>query len=82
MEWAKSRRRWTCTNPNGACRRVFVVSTGEHEAEVAQLFAPLAEASRELLTHYNDKQLALLIDFVTRLNEANRSILGRPTPAS
>lgn len=63
-------------------RRVFVVSTGQHEAEVARLFAPLAEASRELLARYDDAQLALLVDFVTRLNEANRSILGRPAAPS
>jgi DNA-binding MarR family transcriptional regulator len=59
-------------------RRVFVASTGQHEAEVDRLFAPLAQASRELLAHYNDAQLTLLVDFLTRLNQANRSILGRP----
>lgn len=58
-------------------RRVFVVSTGQHEAELARLFAPLAEASRQLLARYDDAQLALLVDFVTRLNDANRAILGR-----
>jgi DNA-binding MarR family transcriptional regulator len=65
-------------------RRVFVVSTGQHEAEVTRLFAPLTEASRELLARYDETQLALLVDFVTRLNEANRRILAHPTapPAS
>lgn len=59
-------------------RRVFVVSTGRHEAEVGRLFAPLAESSRELLAAYDEDQLALLVDFVTRLNQANRAILANP----
>lgn len=63
-------------------RRVFIVSTGLHEAEVAQLFAPLAQASRELLARYDDAQLGLLVDFVTQLNQANRSILSRPVSPS
>jgi DNA-binding MarR family transcriptional regulator len=60
-------------------RRVFVESTGRHEAEVARLFAPLTESSRALLADYDEEQLALLLDFVTKLNEANRAILTQPS---
>jgi DNA-binding MarR family transcriptional regulator len=60
-------------------RRVFVESTGRHEAEVARLFAPLAESSRSLLAGYDDAQLALLVDFVSKLNDANRAILSQPS---
>jgi DNA-binding MarR family transcriptional regulator len=60
-------------------RRVFVESTGRHEAEVARLFAPLTESSRALLAGYDEEQLALLLDFVTKLNEANRAILTQPS---
>jgi DNA-binding MarR family transcriptional regulator len=61
-------------------RRVFVVSTGRHETEVARLFAPLAEAGRELLAGYDDAQLAVLADFLTKLSEAGRAALTATDP--
>jgi DNA-binding MarR family transcriptional regulator len=57
-------------------RRVFVVSTGRHEAEVAQLFAPLATATRAVLDRYDDTQLETIADFLERLNETNRALIG------
>jgi DNA-binding MarR family transcriptional regulator len=56
-------------------RRIFVVSTGRHEAEVAQLFAPLTEASRELLAGYEDAEVAVLAHFLTRLADAGHAAL-------
>jgi DNA-binding MarR family transcriptional regulator len=69
----------TRVRDEGDRRRVFVKSTGQHEAEVARLFAPLSESSRSLLAGYDDAQLALLVDFVTKLNDANRAILTQPS---
>jgi DNA-binding MarR family transcriptional regulator len=57
-------------------RRVFVVSTGRHEAEVARLFAPLSEAARALLAGYDDAQLAVLAGFLTQLTAAGRAVLA------
>jgi DNA-binding MarR family transcriptional regulator len=65
----------TRVRDEGDRRRVFVESTGRHEAEAARLLAPLAESSRTLLAGYDDDQLALLVDFVSKLNDANRAIL-------
>lgn len=58
-------------------RRVFVLSTGQHETETARLFSPLAAASTEILDYYTDDQLALLADFLERLNAANERLISR-----
>jgi DNA-binding MarR family transcriptional regulator len=56
-------------------RRVFVVSTGQHEAETARLFSPLATATAAIMDHYDDEQLALIADFLERLNAANERLI-------
>ncbi len=56
-------------------RRVFVVSTGRHEARVQELFTPLAVAMRQLLEQYDDAQLQLIADFLQRLDEVNRHLV-------
>jgi len=57
-------------------RRIFVVSTGEHEAATARLYAPLENAATAALAHYNIEQLTLLADFLERLNEANEKLVA------
>jgi DNA-binding MarR family transcriptional regulator len=59
-------------------RRIFVVPTGRHEAEVARLFAPVAEVSRKLLAEYDDAQLAVLAGFLTKVAETGRAALAGP----
>ena len=56
-------------------RRIFVVSTGRHEAETARLYAPLADATAAVLEHYDADQLALIADVLERLNEANEQLI-------
>ena len=58
-------------------RRVFVVSTGQHEAETARLFSPLATATAAIMDHYDDDQLALIADFLERLNAANERLISQ-----
>ncbi|HUA48910.1 MAG TPA: MarR family transcriptional regulator [Solirubrobacteraceae bacterium] len=56
-------------------RRVFVLSTGQHESETAHLYAPLAAATAEILDHYTIEQLRLIADFLERLNQANGQLI-------
>jgi DNA-binding MarR family transcriptional regulator len=56
-------------------RRIFVVSTGQHESETTRLYAPLANATATVLDHYNVEQLALVANFLERLNQANAELL-------
>jgi DNA-binding MarR family transcriptional regulator len=58
-------------------RRVFVVSTGQHETETARLFSPLAAATAEIMDEYDDDQLAFLAHFLERLNAANERLIGQ-----
>lgn len=58
-------------------RRVFVASTGQHEAETARLFAPLVTATETILAAYTDEQLALITGFVEQLNAANERLIER-----
>ncbi|HYB28876.1 MAG TPA: MarR family transcriptional regulator [Solirubrobacteraceae bacterium] len=59
-------------------RRIFVVSTGRHEAETARLYAPLAQAAAAALNDYNVEQLTLIADFLERLNQANEQLIHEP----
>lgn len=56
-------------------RRVFIASTGQHEAETARLFAPLVAATTAILADYTDEQLALITDFLEQLNTANDQLI-------
>lgn len=62
-------------------RRVFVVSTGQHETETARLFSPLATATTEIMDDYDNDQLAFLADFLERLNAANERLISRQAEA-
>lgn len=53
-------------------RRVYVVSTGRHEADVAAAFGPLDQAMRELLASQSDDNLEFLATFIADLNQAAR----------
>lgn len=62
-------------------RRVFVVSTGQHEAEATRLFSPLAAATTAIMENYDDEQLALIADFLERLNAANQRLVSQRAEA-
>jgi DNA-binding MarR family transcriptional regulator len=51
-------------------RKVIIRLTGRRDAEIAQIFAALAERTRAVLQDYNDDQLTLFTAFLRRLNEA------------
>jgi DNA-binding MarR family transcriptional regulator len=57
-------------------RRVYVVSTGRHEADVAAAFGPLDNAMRGLLADQTEDQLAFLAGFVSDLNRATSTALA------
>lgn len=66
----------------GDRRRVFVESTGAHEAETARLFAPLTAATTEVLAGYTDGELSVITDFLERLNTVSEELVaGHDTPA-
>jgi DNA-binding MarR family transcriptional regulator len=56
-------------------RRVFVRSTGQHEADTAQLFAPIAAATAAIFDDYTVEQLRLIADFFERLNKVNEQLI-------
>lgn len=56
-------------------RRVFVESTGRHEAETARWFSPLTSATTAVLDSYTDEQLALITDFLERLNTVGEQLI-------
>ena len=58
-------------------RRIFVVSTGQQESETTRLYAPLAKTTAAVLDHYNLEQLALIADFLERLNQANEQLIRK-----
>jgi DNA-binding MarR family transcriptional regulator len=62
-------------------RRVFVVSTGQHEIETARLFSPLAAATTEIMDDYDEDQLAFLADFLERLNAASERLISQQAEA-
>lgn len=49
-------------------RKVVVVATGRHDEELGGIFARVEKQTREVLAEYDDAQLALITDFLTRLN--------------
>lgn len=58
-------------------RRVFVVSTGRHEAETARLFAPLTTATTTILDNYTDEQLAAISNFLEQLDTVSEQLIGQ-----
>jgi DNA-binding MarR family transcriptional regulator len=57
-------------------RRVYVVSTGRHEADVAAAFEPLERAMMMLLSTQSDDRLEFLAEFITDLNRAAAQALA------
>jgi DNA-binding MarR family transcriptional regulator len=57
-------------------RRVYVVSTGRHEADVAAAFRPIEQATRRLLAGQSDAQLEFLAEFIADLNRAASTALS------
>lgn len=55
-------------------RKVIVASTGRHEAATAAIFAELGERFGAVLDDYDDDQLALMIDFLARLNAVSYTL--------
>lgn len=62
-------------------RKVFVVSTGQHEAETARLFVPLTAVATAVLDNYDDGQLTLIADFLEKLITANEQLIRRQAQA-
>jgi len=60
-------------------RRVFVTSTGRHERELRELYAPLAAAVGAVLEVYSDEELRLITGFLARLTAAGQEFLGTAT---
>jgi DNA-binding MarR family transcriptional regulator len=56
-------------------RRVFVVSTGRHEEELARIFGRISERMRDVLRRYDDDRLAVAVDFLGAVNDAARDVL-------
>ena len=61
-------------------RRVFVVSTGKREAEVARAFQPLQDATLDLLKDYGSQELELVTGFLSRLEETMARIAHAQAP--
>jgi DNA-binding MarR family transcriptional regulator len=57
-------------------RRVYVVSTGRHEADVAAAFEPLERAMMMLLSTQSDDRLEFLAEFIADLNRAGAQALA------
>lgn len=49
----------------------------EHVIEIGSIFASLGKAWEELASHYDDKQLAFLLEFLQRSNALSRQELAR-----
>jgi DNA-binding MarR family transcriptional regulator len=59
-------------------RRVFVTSTGRHEQQLTEAYGPLSAATAALLDRYDEAQLALIHDFLSRLIDLSREFIDRP----
>ncbi|WP_185949536.1 MarR family winged helix-turn-helix transcriptional regulator [Microbispora sp. KK1-11] len=63
-------------------RKVLIRSTGRHEAALEEIFALLESEFGAIAADYDDEQLALLTEFVARLNarahEVTATLTGRP----
>ncbi|WP_329252252.1 MarR family transcriptional regulator [Actinoallomurus sp. NBC_01490] len=59
-------------------RRVIVEATeGAPTVELSERFAPVAEAYGKLLDGYTDEQLTVILDYLSRTNEAAPEIIER-----
>jgi DNA-binding MarR family transcriptional regulator len=65
-------------------RRVLVRATDAVAERIAPLFAPMERAALAALSPYRERELALLLDFLSRLREAARAAMAdlQETPAT
>jgi DNA-binding MarR family transcriptional regulator len=63
-------------------RKVVVVATGRHDSELGSIFREVESFTREVLADYDEDQLALLAEFLERLNRGSerltRQVTARP----
>ncbi len=59
----------------GDRRRVFVRSTGRHERELQQVYAPLSAATSTVFDDYSDGQLEVIHGFLDRLAGSSRDFI-------
>ena len=66
-------------------RRVFLRLISKGYREIGRLFESLSAAANELSTRYNDRELATILDFMTRgsqmLHEETRKLRRQESPA-
>jgi DNA-binding MarR family transcriptional regulator len=64
-------------------RKVLVRATDAVAERIAPLFAPMERAAMAALSQYRERELALLLDFLSRLGEAALAAMAelRETPA-
>lgn len=55
-------------------RKVVVVATGRHDGELGSIFASVEAFTREVMAGYDEDQLALVAEFVERLNEGGEAL--------
>jgi DNA-binding MarR family transcriptional regulator len=55
-------------------RKVVVVPTGRHDAELEPIFSRIADLTRQALDDYDEDQLALLVGFIQRLNATAQAV--------
>ncbi|MDT7598693.1 MAG: hypothetical protein QOK26_770 [Pseudonocardiales bacterium] len=67
-------------------RKVVVVATGRHDSELGSIFREVESFTREVLADYDEDQLALLAEFLERLNRGTerltRQVTARPRLSS
>jgi DNA-binding MarR family transcriptional regulator len=67
-------------------RKVVVVATGRHDSELGSIFREVESFTREVLADYDEDQLALLAEFLERLNRGTerltRQVTARPRMSS
>jgi DNA-binding MarR family transcriptional regulator len=63
-------------------RKVVVVATGRHDSVLGSIFGEVESFTREVLADYDEDQLALLAEFLERLNRGTerltRQVTARP----
>ncbi len=60
-------------------RKVVVVPTGRHDAEMQELFAEFGDEVMAILRDYDDERLGFLLEVINRLDGAAREATARIT---
>jgi len=58
-------------------RKVLVKMTPEAVARSMPLFEPMRRATAQVLSHYKDDELALILDFLNRAQSASLDVLAK-----